>query len=202
MVRRFGRRGGMRRARRLIRRTVASMGPIEAKRVVLDGFSIPARSAAAYDNPQAIGLVVCQESVNEETESNGTTVAEIPLYSKIVGMKGSFTIHGGSSGDRIRWLLYKRPDGEALTSVLTDAFFHSSDDSPTMRELRANTLAKGYSIMSDKLAGRVSFHVRRSTLKRLGNMREQDAIYLLVAISSSTASTVITGFGTIYCRLN
>lgn len=203
MVRRFRRRrGGMRRARSFIRRTVANMGPIEAKRLVLDNVTIPARTASDYDNPLQIGLVVCQETVDEEVESTSATIAQVPLYSKVVGLKMNLMIHAAASTDRFRWMLYKRPDGEGLiTTGLVDAIFHSSDDAQNNRELRANTLAKGFFVGSDKTAGRLPLFVKRSTLKRLGNLRENDRIELIIAKSGASTAN-ITGFGTTYVRLN
>lgn len=200
----FRRRGGFRRARSFVRKTVASMGPIEAKRFLFDEISLTQASATAFDAVHALGLVVCQESVNEETESNGTNVAEVPLYSKLVGMKGSISLTNLGATNRIRWLLYKRPDGESLTSTLADAFFHSSDDTPTMRELRANTLAKGIILpKADSLKATINLgRIRRSTLRRLGNLRENDAIYLLISTNTTAGSQKIHGMGTMYVRTN
>lgn len=206
MVRRFRRRGGLRRARSLIRRTVSKMGPIEAKRIILDAVNIPAKSSAVYDNPLQLSLLVCQETMDEELESDGTNIATVPLYSKIVSLKANLMIHNVSANERIRWMLIKDTDNDIVTGItsaliLTDSVFHTSNDSTTQRELRANTLAKGFFVASDKTAGRLSLFVKRNTLKRLGSLREGDRLKLLIATSSASVSS-LTGFGTIYCRLN
>lgn len=191
----------MRKARSFIRRTVASMGPIEAKRFNVDKLAIPAKSAADYDNPLVLDLLVCQESIDEEVESDGTTVAQVPLYSKLVGMKGQLMIHGASNGDVFRWLLYKNTDNDDPITSLTNSFFHTSNDDQTSREIRSRIMAKGMFVATDKLGSRLNLFVRRKTLKRLGSLRENDRITLLIAHDDS-ASKLLTGFGTLYCRLN
>lgn len=199
------RRGSARRARSFVRRTVSSMGPIEAKRILLEGVTIADRTTNPYDNPTTVDLLVCQETVNEETESNGTTIAECPLYSKLVGMKLNLYIQGAvSEALNARFLLYKLPDGESLTSTLEDAFFHSSDDTPVMRELRSVTLAKGiFHLNESQGATRIPIFVKRKTLRRLGKLRENDRIRLYVAIDGvATTQPKIYGMGTLYVRMN
>jgi hypothetical protein len=179
------------------------MGPIEPKRILLDNVTIPAKTTTAFDNPIDIPLLVCQETTDEEKISDNTNTAQVPLYSKLVGLKGNFIIHNVSANERIRWMLTKWLDGEELVTNLTDAtgLFHSSNDTPTARELRSLTLAKGFFVASDRLAGKLSFFVRKNTLHRLGSLRENDKIVLTIA-SSSTGSSSITGFGSLYCRLH
>lgn len=204
-VRRRSRRGGFRRARSFVRKVVSKMGPVEAKRIVLDGISIPDKTAANYDNPVTISLLVCQESVDEELESDGTNVAQVPLYSKIVGFKFNGYIQGPvADALNCRWMLYKDEDGEAPVTSLADGFFHSSNDTATLRELRARTLAKGMIHLNQSQGStRLNLFIRRSTLKRLGSLRENDRIRLLLAIDGSPATQpAVYGFGALYCRLN
>lgn len=181
------------------------MGPIEAKRIILDALPIPDITSVAYDNPLAINLIVCQETVDEEVESNGTTIAEIPLYSRVVGMKLNLNVRSSVDDPlTLRWLLYKMPDGEVLISTLADANFHSSDDSPTQRELRGLTLAKGI-LMTNASSGvnRLQVFIKRETLKRLGRMRENDRLRLTIAANAAaTTQAAVSGMGTIYTRLN
>lgn len=179
------------------------MGPIEAKRILLDNVAIPARTSVAYDNPVTIGLVTSQESVDEELESDGTNIAQVRPYSKIVGMKLNLQLfnNAATGGDRIRWMLVKDVDNEGALTSLVDANFHSSDDTPTARELRARTLAKGFVTASDRTAQRLSVFVRRKTLQRLGALRENDRLELVLAVSGSGAAA-ISGFGTVYARMN
>lgn len=203
MVRRFRRRGrgSFRRARSFVRRTVSSMGPIEAKRVLVTRLSIPAESAADFDNPLRLVLLTTGESVNEELISDGTNVAEAKMYSKLVAMKGSFTVNGLGTTSVCRWILMKEPDGEDLTSTLTDEFFHGSTDTPTNRELRANILAKGMFTGSDRTSAKINLWVKKKTLRRLGSLRENDRISLVIAHNEASAMT-LTGFGTLYVRMN
>lgn len=177
------------------------MGPIEAKRIILDAATVPARSSVAYDNPLTIGLLTTGETTDEEVESNGTTIAEARNYSKIVGIKGSFEIHSLTAGDRVRWMLVKDVDNEGAITSLADATFHSSNDDPTTRELRARTLAKGIITGTDRTGKRIPFFIRRKTLRRLGSLRENDRIELVLAVSGSNTAS-LTGFGTIYVRAN
>lgn len=177
------------------------MGPIEAKRVVLTNLAIPAETAADFDNPLQVDLLVAQETVDEELESDGTNIAQVRPYSKVVGMKLNLVTHGWTAGTIVRWMLVKDTDNEIAPTSLADANFHSSNDSPTLRELRAMTLAKGFFVASDKTASKVNIFVKRKTLKRLGNMREQDRLTLCIA-QSSTDNGKITGFGTLYVRMN
>lgn len=202
--RRRGGRRSFRRARTFIRRTVAHMGPIEAKRILLDNVAIPARSSVAFDNPVTIGLLETNTgTTNEEEESNGSDIADVPQYSKIVGMKLNLQLFNNSAtgGDRIRWMLVKDVDNEGALTSLVDANFHSSDDTPTARELRARTLAKGFVTASDRTAQRLSVFVRRKTLQRLGSMRAGDRLELVLAVSG-TGAAAISGFGTLYVRMN
>lgn len=179
------------------------MGPIEAKRINFDNLAIPARSSVAYDNPLVIPLVICQETVDEEVESNGTNIAQVPLYSKIVGMKLNLQLfnNAATGGDRIRWALVKYPDGENLMADLSDTYWHNSDDNPTMREIRATTLSMGFTVASDRTARALNIFVRRKTLQRLGKLRENDRLALKLAVSG-TGAAAISGFGTLYARMN
>lgn len=195
------RRSNFRRARGFIRRTVSNMGPLEAKRVILDAVQIPARSAAAYDNPLTIGLLTCTETVDEELESDGTNIAQTTLYSKIAALKMQLMIHGLTAGDRVRWMLIKDIDNEGAPASLVDANFHGSNDTIDARELRAKTLAKGIHVGTDKTGSRLNLFVKRKTLHRLGSLRENDRIELVLAVSGTNVAN-ITGFGTIYVRTN
>ena len=178
------------------------MGPIEPKRIILDNFTIAA-NATAYATPTTIGLLTATESVDEELESNGTTIAEARPYSKVVGMKLQLEVFTNSltAGDRIRWMLVKDVDNEGAITALTDAFFHTSNDDPTSRELRARTLAKGFLVVNDRTSRKMNIFIRRNTLKRLGSLRENDRFELVVA-SSANATCQVTGIGTIYVRHN
>lgn len=201
MARRFRgrRRGGFRRARSFVRKTVSSMGPIIAKRVVLDAIAIPAKTSASFDNPVNIDLLVAQETEDEELESDGSSTAQVKPYSKLVGIKLNLACSTSTAGV-YRWMLHKKPDGESLaTSTLLTSRFHDSADDPTSRELRGLILAKGFFLATGDVRSRLNIFVRRKTLRRLGLMKEADKITLSIASSLGTADAV-HGFGTLYVR--
>lgn len=181
------------------------MGPIEVKRILLDDIDIPDITSVPYDNPIAIVLLQGNEAVDEEVESNGTTVATARPYSKIVGFKLRLVIRGTVNDPlTIRWMLYKRPDGESLITSLIDANFHSSDDTAVARELRKNTMAKGM-MLTNVSTGTNSMNVfvRRKTLQRLGAIRENDTwVLILAANAAATTQASIYGFGSLYVRMN
>lgn len=191
----------MRRARGFVRRVMRNSGRIEAKRVILTDF-VPGANATPYTTITSVGLVVCQETMNEETESDGTNIAEVPLYSKVVGIKLNLSWFGMGASRYMRWMMYKDTDNETPISSLADANFHSSDDTPTMRELRKNTLAKGWVIPSaDGLMKNLRISIRRKALRRIGGLREGDRIKIIFACNSSTSVGLISGFGTLYVRM-
>lgn len=191
----------MRRATKFVRKVASTMGPIEAKRIQFTALAIPADGGTDFSSELRIPLLQCSETVDEELESDGTNTAQVPLYSKVVAMKLDFRAFT-SSGGIYRWMVAKEPDGEQLASSLTDSFFHSSNDAPTGRELRSTTLAKGHFLHNGSSSNHaIRFFIKKSTLKRLGSLRENDVIAFYIASSLNTADS-ITGFGTIYCRLN
>lgn len=191
----------MRRAKGLIRRIVAKMGPIEAKKFLFTDLSIPSDAGTDFSVKLSIPLIVAGDTVDEELESDGTNIAQVTNYSKLVGIKGQIRVTGMGTGTRVRWMLLKQPDGEDLVAGgLIDSAFHSSNDNPTNRELRATTLAKGILYESDKTSQPIPLFVKRKTLRRLGTLRESDRITLVLA-QNTTDACEISGFGTLYARM-
>lgn len=178
------------------------MGPILAKRVLVDRLDIPDITSVAYDNPLVIGLLVCQEANNEETESDGSAIAEATLHSKLVGCKLDIKIRGAVNDPvTVRWMLVKSPDQD-ITSATFMSQFHSSDDTTAAREVRANILSKGF-VLTNVSTGLSSVRafVRRETLKRLGNLKENDIIRILFASSANmTTQAQVSIMGTLYVR--
>lgn len=195
------RRGGFRRARNFVRRTVARMGRIEGKRVLLNAVSVPAKTTNPWDNMLTVDLVVAQETVDEELETDGTNVAQIYPGATVVSARGIIKFLGTNVGTTtvIRWMIYKKPDGEALVTDLTDTFFHNTNDSPTGREIRANVIAKGMVVGRSDAGVGIKLWMSKKALRRLGRLRENDKISLLIATNEASAAT-IHGFGTIYVR--
>lgn len=190
----------VRRARPIVR---AASGIILAKRVLLDELAIGAESAVNFDNPTQVGLAICQEAQDEEVISDGTNVAQVPLYSRLVALRLNLFVRG-ASGANFRWILHKLPDGEELVADATrlTTGFHSMSDSPAQREFRKLQMAKGFFPMdSSGLKTNVPIFVRKSALRRVAPLRENDVIRLDIASSSSSSSS-ISGFGTLWFRAN
>lgn len=197
---RFRRRRFARSVARISRR---ASGITLAKRIVLDGLTIPDVTSVSFDNPLVVPLIVCQESMNEETESNGTAIAEVPLYSRLTSMRMRTMVHGMSTGSVIRWILQKAPDGEQLTTSLVDASFHGSDDTQNQREARKYTLAKGMIFVNpNNQSAPLPVFVKRKTWARASPMRENDRINLIIAKDAAGTTGNLSGFGTIWARAN
>lgn len=193
----------MRRARSLIMRTVARMGKIEAKRVNMMQLDIPDRTSTAWDNPVAYTLVTCIEAQDETLVSDGTNIATVPLYSKIVALKLQGYVRGAvASPCNIRWMLVKNPDQD-ITAATFMSSWHNSDDSTAAREVRANILAKGiWGTNESSGISRANIFVRRNTLRRLGSLRENDRITLILANDIAPATNpTITLWGTVYAKV-
>lgn len=195
----FGRT--VRRARPIIR---AATGITLAKRIILDNITIADTASVSYDTPTVIDLLECTEAQDEEAESNGSTIADCPLYSRITSMKLNLILEAAAAG-KMRWMLVKRPDGETnlATTSLIDATFHGSDDTINARELRAQTLAKGIAFVSpDRLGSRLNVYVKKSAWARASPMREGDKITFIIAKESAGTTGTISGFGTIWVKAN
>lgn len=179
------------------------MGTILSKRIVLDELTIGAESAANYDNPLGVNLLECVESQDEEVESDGTNVADTPLYSRIVAMKLNFFVRG-AAGANFRWMLHKLPNGTELIAdnVRLTTGFHSSNDTTSDREFRKMQIAKGFFPQdSSGLKAHVPIFIRKKALARVSPLRENDVIRFDIA-SSSSSSANLSGFGTIWVRAN
>lgn len=190
------------RARRIVK---AVTGITLVKRVVLDTLTIPAETAANFDNALTVDLLECVEAMDEEVESNGTAIADIPLYSRLTGFKFNFGIVAGSANQVFRWALYKKPDGEAIMGTdLSDTagLWHSSNDTPTAREVRKMLIAKG--MLISNAASSIAYpriFAKPAAMKRISPFREGDKLTFLIAQNTATNS-VLHGFGTMWVRAN
>lgn len=204
MARRMRRRFNARRARSFVRRTVLGMGEILPKRALMDLQAITASTTVnQFDAaPTEFDLLVCQESQDDELEADGTNVPTAPLYSSLVGIKLQLMTYLLTAGQRVRWMLYKQPDGESLaTTTLLSSRFHDSADDAVGRELRGLVLAKGMFVASDKTAGIQKIFVRRSALRRIGrSLRENDRIAFVIENSATSSAGNFTLWGTLYVR--
>lgn len=188
----------VRRARPIVR---AASGTVLSKRFLLNKFDIPDVSATDFDNPVTVDLAECTETMDEEVESDGTNIADVPLYSRFTGIKANLVITAGSPSI-VRWMLFRSPDND-ISGANAMAVFHASDDTATTRELRRNTLAKGIlAISASSLANPLRVFVRRSAVKRVQSMREGDRIKLVLAKHADGTDADLSGFGTLYFRAN
>lgn len=145
--------------------------------------------------------------MDEELESDGTNTAQVPLYSKLVGLKLNLQVVGPSSSSVVhRWMLHKLPDGEELitdANRMTNTGFHSSDDTNPFREFRKMQMAKGILITnSSSGVTPLRVFVKKAAMNRVGSMREGDVIRLDIAKDSTGVTSTIHGFGTLYFKAN
>lgn len=199
---RFGRkrsfRGMVQRARPIVR---AATGTILAKRFIANKFDIPDVSATDFDNPVAFSLAECLEAQDEELESDGTNIATVPLYSRLVSIKANLFVTAGAQ-TFIRWVLLRNPDADLTASTIMTEF-HTSDESSANRELRKNTLAKGYfALASDRLQSRIPIFIRRKAIARVQSFRENDRLTLVLAKHADGTDADMSGFGTCYFKAN
>lgn len=191
---------GPRRVASIARR---ASGRILAKRVNCTNLSIPDITSADFDNPLDVPLLECVETMDEEVESNGTNVADAPLYSKIVGLKLRGVIQGTASGVNLfRWRLFRSPDGD-LSSAGAISNWMTSDDTPTARELRKNTLALGLAVSgASSSVAHLNVFVRRKALRRVSTLSEGDTLRFAVAKDAAGTVGRLELYGTIYVRAN
>lgn len=158
-----------------------------------EGLTIPDVTAASFDNPLTIPLVVCQEAQDEEAEADGTNPAQSPLYSRLLKMRLKFAIVPQATTFTYRWMVVKRPDGEQLVSSLAATTFNTSDDTPTAREQKKNTLAKGWGICRETDPTYIVPRISRMALRRCGSMRENDRFDFVIAKDAPGSTALIHG---------
>lgn len=187
------------------RRVRAVTGITLTKRVLLAGLSIPDVTSVDWDNPLIVDLLQCIEAQDEEQVSDGTIIADAPLYSRALSMRLNLTILGSTSTTNVyRWLVYKKPDGESLvTSLAGTGQFHNSGDTPTLREVRKLTVAKGMVVTNPSTAvTKMNIFVRKAAWRRISPLRENDTISLLIAKDAAGTTSLLHGMGNIYVRAN
>lgn len=99
--------------------------------------------------------------------------------------------------------MYKMPDGEDLVADLQQATFHSSNDTPTQRELRKYTVAKGMLVVNPSTAvSQARIFVKRKALARIAPMRENDQLRMVFAKAAEGTTAQVSILGNIYVRAN
>lgn len=192
------------RARRVVR---AVSGITLVKRAVFNRLTIPDITSADFDNPLEIDLINCIDDatgIDEQVESDGTNIAQVPLYSRLTSMRLQCILEGSTSvSTMIRWYLYKKPDGESLRTTLAGVAFNSSDDTPTERELRKYNIAKGMLVLNPSSAiGNLRVFVSKSAMARISPFRENDRLTLLFAKAAEGTTCSVSGFGSLRFRAN
>lgn len=191
----------VRSARPIIR---AATGITLAKKVELDAVTIPAESAANYDNPLVVPLLTCLEAQDETLESNGTTIATIPLYSRLIAMRLQFNVLAGAASQGFRWILFKNVDNDTTVTSLANnsGFFHDTNETDAARAMRGLTIAKGFFISNaSSNVNRVPIFVRKDAMKRISPFREDDRLTFVIAQNSGTGAS-LHGFGTLWVKAN
>lgn len=188
----------MGRIRRLVR---AATGRVIGRRILFDQVAVNDVTSVSYDNATTIGLLKCGETNDDELVADGTNIPDAPLFSQVVAIKLQL-VYDAASATTLRWVLWRDVDNEGLiTSLATQ--FHSSSDSPAIREINKNIIAKGiFRVPASGLMTNKTVFVRKKTLRRLGSLREGDRIELMVAKAAEGTSGTVSGFGTIYVRVN
>lgn len=188
----------VRRARPIIR---AATGITLVKRVNASKLTVPDVTSVDFDNELEVDLLECTEAQDEEVESDGSVIADAPLYSRIT----SFRLHAmlvAGAQTYVRWILYKKPDGESLLSNMVSQW-HSSDDSQNQREIRKNTIAKGLlNISSNRLSANIPIRVSSGALRRISPLREGDKITLVVAKAADGTTADLSIWGDIRIKAN
>lgn len=198
------RRVNFRGIRRLVRGVT---GVTLTKRILFAGLTIPDVTAADWDTALSVDLIECVEAQDEEVETDGTAIADVPLYSRLLSMKLRMMVLGASGQTNVyRWLLYKKPDGEAIAGTdltAAGASFHTSNDTPTAREVRKYTLAKGIIVSNPSSAiANLSPYVSRAAWARASPMREGDKLCFLIAKDAAGTTSILHGMGNIYVKAN
>lgn len=183
------------RARRVVR---AVQGQLVVRRINVFRQSIADITSADFDAATASQWIICQESINDETEATGSTPAEIPLFSRVKAIKVQVTIAEASAACWVRWALFKSPDGDLTSQNVIDNW-HVSDDNPTAREVRKNILAKGeFFIDPNRLSRTFRIFISRAAMARISPMREGDRINFAVAKDGQGTTLALTAWGNVW----
>lgn len=191
----------VRRARPIVR---AVTGISLVKRILVDNATVPDVTTVDYDNPLNVALLQCIEAQDEEQVSDGTVIADAPLYSRITGIRLK-CIFQASTAVMMRWMVYKSPDNDITVSSLINGgdAFHSSNDTPTAREIRKNTLAKGFFwLNADRQASDINVRISKAALQRVSPLRENDQIKFVTAKAAAGTAVSLNMMGQIYLRAN
>lgn len=190
-------------ARPIIR---AATGIVLPKRLLLHDFLIPDVTSVDFDNPVEFDILSCNEGQDENIESTGgttagTDVAQIPLYSRLLSFKTNLMFRAANAC-MVRWMLVKNDDNDFSAGNFNSAF-HSSNDDATTKAIHKLTMAKGFvNIPSDKLAAPLRIFVKRSAMKRVSPMKEDDKISMVFSKEAAGTTATLSGFGTFYVKAN
>lgn len=190
----------VRRARPIVR---AASGITLVKRVNVDKATIPDITSSDYDNPLSFGLLECVETMAEGDSSDGSAVADAPLYSRITGIRLNTTIIPGASTQmQLRWILWKDVDSD-LSAATVMPLWHSSSETSVARELRKMTLAKGL-VVANQSSGMVplKIFIKRQALRRISPLRETDVIRFAIAKDAPGTTASMNMWGSIYVKAN
>lgn len=173
----------------------------------MSGLTIPDVTSVDWDNPLEVVLLKGTETNDEEIESDGTTIAEIPIQSRLRALKLTLMVLGATSTTNVyRWILLKKPDGETLVSnatILTGNVFNSADNTPGQRENRKYVIAKGMVITNPNTAvTRVPVFIRKKALERIAQFKEDDTLNFLIAKDTAGTTSILHGWGNAYVRYN
>lgn len=178
------------------------MGTTLVKRVNIAGATIPDITSVDFDNPLGENLVICQETMDEEAEAIDGTPAQVPLYSRLTGLRLQAIVSGASAATHLRWSLAKSPDGD-LTAANFNTNWHTSNDDATAREVRKYMIAKGLMFINPSTLGqKINIFVRRQALKRIQSFREGDVLKFTISKDAPGTTCLLSMWGNIYFKAN
>lgn len=142
-------------------------------------------------------ILTVDDDPDYDIATGASTVAEAEALSRLRKIKLTISYFSGtanSSGAKVKWILYKSPDG-TLGSIDPDAL-HGADVTLTTQALRKNTLAAGWFYSSSNNETKL-FRVRisRAAMRRVMVLKDNDQLRFAMQTSAGGAKYLM--FGTI-----
>lgn len=142
-------------------------------------------------------ILAVDDDPDYDIATGASTVAEAQTLSRLRRIKLHIAYFSGtsdSSGAKVKWILYKSPDG-ALGSIDPDSL-HGADVTLTTQALRKATLAAGWFFSSsNNETGHFRVRISRAAMRR--NMVLKDNDQLRFAMQTSATGAKYMMYGTI-----
>lgn len=161
----------------------------DVKRVRFMNKAIPTAATTTFT------LLTCDDDPDYDLNSDGTTVAEVQPFSKIVGMNLKFRLEA-AAGNTVEWLLIKDPDGLFTATQPAPSTLFTADITLTTIAVRKYTLAYGWLKSVSGIRDSTIFKIRvsKAAIKRAGAFLDGDKLLLIIANPSAGAGEfILTG---------